>query len=81
MKTPHEKYRNDPQYKAFVDILTNLIIECKLTPSEVREAAVLACIHNEMMFVQKRFIIPKEDGGDIEKALKTMETFRLSESQ
>jgi len=44
MKTPREKYLNDPHYHALVDSLVTLITQCEMTPSEVREAAILACI-------------------------------------
>jgi len=42
--TPRHRYQNDVMYHNLVDTLLNVIIECHLTPSEVREAAVLACI-------------------------------------
>jgi hypothetical protein len=44
MKTPREKYQLDSDYRAFVDTLVEYITKCKYTPSEVREAAILACI-------------------------------------
>lgn len=44
MKTPREKYMNDSQYKALVDVMCAHIHACDYTPSEMREAVVLACI-------------------------------------
>ena len=44
MKTPREKYQNDPTYKSLVDALVQHIMAARVTPSEVREAALLACI-------------------------------------
>ena len=44
MKTPREKYQNDTQYKMLVDSLVSTIHECQFTPSEIREASMLACI-------------------------------------
>jgi hypothetical protein len=48
MKTPEEKYRHDPNYHQLVDILTNFIGNYQFTPSEIREAAMFACIKYEM---------------------------------
>jgi hypothetical protein len=44
MKTPREKYYNDPDYKILVDFMVNQMKNCKYTPSEMREAATLASI-------------------------------------
>lgn len=42
--SPKEKYQNDPEYHALVDMMVKFIDGCKYTPSEMREAAVLASI-------------------------------------
>ena len=47
MKTPNEKYENDPSYRQVVDMLTALIHQAEFTPSEIREACMLACIRLE----------------------------------
>lgn len=44
MKTPREKYRNDNMYRVLVDMMVEQINQCNYTPSEMREAAVLASI-------------------------------------
>lgn len=44
MKTPREKYMNDPTYSRLVDTICAFIHKAQFTPSEVREAAILACI-------------------------------------
>jgi hypothetical protein len=41
MKTPKEKYINDPQYNRLVKTILGLIVDCYFTPSELREAVVL----------------------------------------
>ena len=47
MKTPKEKYENDNSYRHLVDMLTALIHQSEFTPSEIREACMLACIRHE----------------------------------
>ena len=37
-------YRNDPRYKAVVELLAREITDLQLTPAEVRELAVFACV-------------------------------------
>ncbi len=49
MKTPEEKYLHDPHYKALVDSMMKMIRAAEFTPSEVREAAIYACIRYEQM--------------------------------
>ena len=47
MKTPNEKYANDHNYRRMVDMLEALIHQSEFTPSEIREACMLACIRYE----------------------------------
>lgn len=42
-----DRYVNDVRYRQLVDMLESCIAEMHLTPSEVREAALLACIRFE----------------------------------
>jgi hypothetical protein len=58
--TPHlraeERYYNDPTFRCVVDSLTAAIAKLEMTPAEVREAAVYACIrfeHLNMAHVQR----------------------------
>ena len=44
MKNPREKYLNDNMYRVLVDMMVEQIDQCNYTPSEMREAAVLASI-------------------------------------
>jgi hypothetical protein len=48
MQTPEDRYRQDTNYRHLVSSLEALIARVKFTPSEVREAAMLACVHHEM---------------------------------
>lgn len=59
MKTPQERYLSDPQFHILVDVMEKHIRDAEYTPSEIREAAVLACIHYEQMTIRPIFI-PKE---------------------
>ncbi|WP_205191552.1 hypothetical protein [Burkholderia sp. LMG 13014] len=56
-ETPRGRYRRDPQYRSLVTMLEAMIHQCKFTPSEIREAAVLASINYESMRVHQ-FHIP-----------------------
>ena len=47
MKNPNEKYENDHNYRRLVDMLEALIHQAEFTPSEIREACMLACIRHE----------------------------------
>ena len=76
--TPEQKYMNDPLYHRVVETLTHLIIDCKMTPGEVREAAMLASIHYEMRNVRiMELKLPFNSG--IEMAMTAMEAWREQE--
>lgn len=70
MKTPREKYQNDPQYNHLVNMLESLIEQAHFTPSELREACILASINYEMRHVRDINIDPR-----VEDALKTLDFF------
>lgn len=59
MKTPKEKYMNDPDYNNLVHTLEGLIEQARFTPSELREACLLASINYEMRHVRERQIDPR----------------------
>ena len=56
MKTPREKYLNDPHYKQLVDVLSYQVEMARFTPSEIREAAIFACILYEQRRIPRYFI-------------------------
>ncbi|KKN52383.1 hypothetical protein LCGC14_0613000 [marine sediment metagenome] len=39
-----EAYMNDPQFRTLVKALEKLIVELEMTPSEIRSAAMFACL-------------------------------------
>ena len=59
MKTPKEKYMNDPEYHHLVSTLEGLIVQARFTPSELREACLLASINYEMRHVRDHQIDPR----------------------
>ena len=54
---PRDRYLTDSLYKAIVDQMTYLLNTAQLTPSEMREAAVLASIHYENMNVHRYHLV------------------------
>lgn len=48
MDTMRSRYYNDPEFKTLVDVMESFIHQNKYTPSEMREAAVMASINYEM---------------------------------
>ena len=43
----HERYMNDPKFHALVDMILSVIMNGEFTPTEIREAAMLAQIRYE----------------------------------
>lgn len=70
MKSPREKYMNDPEYNRLVCMLENLIEQARFTPSELREACVLASINYEMRHIRDKQIDPR-----VEDALRVLDKF------
>lgn len=60
MKTPKEKYYSDPHYHQLVDVMVSMIVQAKYTPSEMREAAILASIIYEERCSPRSIILPEE---------------------
>ena len=63
MKTPKEKYMNDPEYHHLVNTLEGLIEGARFTPSELREACILASINYEMRHIRSHNIDPRMDSA------------------
>ena len=60
MKTPREKYQNDNAYRLLVDTMVAQIIDAKFTPSEMREASLLASIMYAEMNVNPQCVMLEE---------------------
>ena len=76
MKTPEERYNNDPIYRRMVDIMEANITACNVSPSELREMVILACIHHELR-KPLRSTWPVTD--EILKAFGTLDQWRKNE--
>jgi hypothetical protein len=69
-KSPKEKYLSDPEYHHLVQTLESLIESARFTPSELREACILASINYEMRHIRELQIDPRVDD-----ALRTLDSF------
>lgn len=58
-----ERYRNDPAFRHIVDMMQSLIHNADYTPSEIREAAMLAQILYEETHLRPRFIEAVHSGA------------------
>ena len=54
--TPEERYFCDPQFHALVDTIGAMIERCEFTPTEIREAAMLAAMRHDQRTLQPRFL-------------------------
>ncbi len=69
MKTPEERYRTDAHFHMLVDMMEGFYHKAEYTPSEMREAAVLAAIHYEMKTVRP-LRIAVGDPGEVPEFLR-----------
>ena len=69
-----EKYHRDPAYRTLVDMMVSHILKADYTPSEMREAAILASIIYEENFVLKRIHLNKQL-KEVSDALNVIENF------
>ena len=67
MKSPRDKYQNDSYYRNLVDVMISYIQKCDFTPSELREATLLASILYEEQRMPK-IMIP----DNVENAMNTL---------
>ena len=56
MRTADQNYMMNPEYKMLVDYMEKDIRDHQYSPSEMREAAVLACVHYEMRNPRPHFM-------------------------
>ncbi len=58
-KSPRERYCHDNSFHTLVDVMVNHMIDCHYTPSEMREAAILASIIYQEHYVRPQ-LLPTE---------------------
>lgn len=51
--TPTMRYQRDPAFKQLVDMIQHMLHAAQFTPSELREAVMLAAINYEMLRVRR----------------------------
>lgn len=59
--TPEDRYRHEHAFRYLVDTMEQSIHSCRYTPSELREAAVLAAIHYEQRQPRPWFVFKTMD--------------------
>jgi len=65
--TPEDRYMRDPVFHHFVDAVEQLLHQAQMTPTEVREATMLACIHYDLRHVRRPiFRVMDEEERDAE---------------
>lgn len=79
LRTPAERYRNDPRYHALVQTIEAMLYRADFSPAEVREAAMLASINYELyrMSIEPRIILRPE----VEEAMQQISRFVNEEKQ
>jgi hypothetical protein len=68
MMTGEQRYFHDPAFKYLVDFMLQAIIDHKFTPSEMRDAAMVASIKYEMTHTRRlmdAYTMPTpQEGGE-----------------
>jgi hypothetical protein len=74
MQSPKERYENDAAYKNLCNTIEGLLVKSQFTPSEVRECAVMACMHFEMRHGFRHYLqsVPYK----VNEAFKELEEYR-----
>lgn len=58
--TPQQRYEQDQQFHALVDLIHKWIRDCQYTPTEVRDAAMLAAIHHDSYTIRNNYIFQEK---------------------
>ncbi len=75
MMSAHERYKTDAQFRFLVDAILGALHQAEYTPSEVREAAILACIKYEMTHLKAMRMTLDHEAG---RHLQALESWMLA---
>lgn len=67
-----DRYSSDPRYRSIVDVLTHAMLALEVTPTEVREMAVYACVRLEHHRLRPTFI-PVSTAEEIRRNIRSLE--------
>jgi len=56
LSTPRDRYVDDRNFRMVVDLMLSMIMQHQFTPTEMREAAVLASIKYESIRVRREYV-------------------------
>ena len=59
--TPEQRYGRDVEFHTLVDTIYSLIEQSQFTPTELREAVILACTMYEMRHCKSIFFVPQNE--------------------
>jgi phenylpropionate dioxygenase-like ring-hydroxylating dioxygenase large terminal subunit len=74
--TARDRYHNDPDFHRLVDHMVSAIYSCQYTPSEMREAALLASIIYESQNIREHLYMVTPE---LEQALATIRRYDCNE--
>jgi hypothetical protein len=79
---PRDRYERDPHFRALVDVLYHHIEAAHFTPTEIREAAILAQIRYEERRPRRHFLLLPDEQAvfDARKEIAS-DTHRRSNGQ
>jgi hypothetical protein len=63
--SPADRYKDDPVFRQLVDVIQMVLHDAVMTPTEVREAAVLACCQYEMLTIRPMLIPVRDLDSDV----------------
>ena len=72
MDTIISRYNNDPAFNLLVKQIEAMIMNAEFTGSEIRQAAMMACINVEAMKLRPYTVIPREAEDALQVLEKTL---------
>lgn len=66
--SPQERYARDNSFRTLVDLMTMMIERCEFTPTELREAAILAAIRHDQRHGPLVYVLDGRPGFNLSRA-------------